>query len=365
MISISSIRTYMFCPLKLYLEENMNEKIDNDILLNKTIKELRIDLQDLFQRNLRRIKKEMELSEIEETLSKNIDQYIDNSIAIIENTDKKIENRSIIDNLEHLMKVENKLDDEIEKEIEEEINEEINNEINEKIKNKMNNEMNNELDNQLKNKLDNKLDNKLTNKLINNQNKEENKKEENEADETNKIEDLKAEIYDETYYNMKILALKSQKAMLANDKDGNQITEMFFPSSMYSYLMRDTQLEILGSCDKIEIINGKYYPILLRSGNPPLKGTWDGDSIELVADALLIEQEFDTEVFVGFVDYLKLGERRPVVMDVNLRKSLFRVLNEIKDIIIENIVPEVNITKQKCINCDYKDICSPDDYPNI
>lgn len=53
-----------------------------------------------------------------------------------------------------------------------------------------------------------------------------------------------------------------------------------------------------------------------------MKGVWDGDAIELIAAALLIENEFDTEVFVGFVDYLKLGgERRVVVMDANLRKS--------------------------------------------
>lgn len=167
MISISSIRAYMFCPLKLYLEQNFDEKKENDILLHKTIKELRIDLQDLFQRNLRRLKKEMDLSEIEENLSKNIEEYIKNSINILENS-------------------ENKNKEQFEKNIEEKV------------------------------------------------------ESPNEINETNKIDEMKREIQDEVYFNMKILALKAQKAMRINEKDGSQIAELFFPTSMYSYLMRDS-----------------------------------------------------------------------------------------------------------------------------
>jgi len=296
----------MFCPLKLYLEQNFDEKIDRDILLHKTIKELRIDLQDLFQRNLRRLRKEMNLDEIEENLSKNIEEYIKNSISIIENTEKKStidenKNQEYLDNENKPIELNDSENleniDLFEKEIEEEI---------EKI---------------------------------------------------DEIDEIKIEIESEAYFNMKILALKAKKAMTLNEKDGNQIAEMFFPTSMYSYLMRDTQLEIVGTCDKIEIIDGKYYPISLKSSSPPIKGIWDGDSIELVAAALLIEQEFDTEVFVGFIDYLKIGDRRPVVMDANLRKGLFKVLREINDILNEKIVPEVNEKREKCLKCDYRDVC--------
>ncbi|MBZ9571403.1 Dna2/Cas4 domain-containing protein [Methanobrevibacter sp. TMH8] len=290
MISTSSIRTYMFCPIKLYLQKSLDETINNDILLHKTIKELRIDLHDLFQRNLRRIKKEMTLIEIEENLSKNIEEYIQNSINILKNSEKKVLELNNIENKENV--------DLFEKEVEKEI------------------------------------------------------------EEIDKIEEMKIEIEAEVYFNIKILALKAQKSMELNDKDGSQIAELFFPTSMHSYLMRDNQLEIVGTCDKIEIIDGKYYPISLRSSKPPLKGTWDGDSIELVAAALLIEQEFDTEVFVGFVEYLKIGDRRPVIMDANLRKGLFKVLKEIDDILNEKIVPEVNKNMEKCLNCDYNTVCN-------
>jgi CRISPR-associated exonuclease Cas4 len=280
----------MYCPLKLYLQNEMDEEINGDFLLNKTMKELRIDLQDLFQRNLRRIKKDMEIDEIEEQLSKNIDDYIKNSITILENNDSRYDNS---------LKKEIKDDDEY----------------------------------------------NLKNVEIAN------------ISTSDEINDLASEIKNEAYFNMKILALKSQKAMKLNEKDGNQIVELFFPSSMYSYLIKDHQLELIGTCDKIEIVDGKYFPINVKNSNPPLKGVWDSDAIELVANALLIEQEFDTEVFVGFIDYLKIGDKRPVVMDANLRKGLFKVLNEVKTIINEKIAPNMNVNAQKCNKCDYEEIC--------
>lgn len=276
----------MFCPLKLYLQNNLNESIKNkDFLVNKTLKELRIDLQNLFQRNLKRLKKEMTIDEIENTLKMNIENYMKNSLETIEN--------SIIA---------------------EEDSNHSNNAFNDNI-------------------------------------------EKNEESVKDKIELLKSEIKNETKFNLKILALKSQKTMEIAEKDGNEIAELFFPTTMYSYLIKDDQLELIGSADKIEIIKGRYFPINLKSNKPPLKGVWDNDAVEIVASALLIEQEFETEVFVGFIEYTQIGDRRPVVMDVNLRKSLFKIISEIKEIIETGTLPDVNINPKKCYNCDYMEIC--------
>ena len=90
---------------------------------------------------------------------------------------------------------------------------------------------------------------------------------------------------------------------------------------------------------------------------PPIKGVWDQDAIDLATNAILIEEEFETEVFVGFIDYTKINERRPVVMDVNIRKALFDIINEVKDIEYNKKVPTVKINDKKCGNCKYKNIC--------
>ena len=261
MINISSIKSHMYCPMKLYIETHMDIDDNDDYQLAVEIKKLKIDIQDLIQKNMRKIKKDMSITEIENNLSDNIDQYIESTTESIKAMELFIEPSQI------------------------------------------------------------------------------------------------NEVIDETHLNIKISALKMKQAMLVLDKDGFAISDMFFPNCIYSYLLKDKQLELTGICDKIEIIDGKYYPVSIRNSKPPLKGVWDQDAIELVANAILIEEEFDTEVFVGFVYYEKIDEKRPVVMDVNLRKALFEVIKEVKEIINNKKIPKVKINSKKCENCEYKNIC--------
>ena len=254
----------MYCPMKLYIDTHVNNNENKDYQLAIEIKKLKIDIQDLIQKNMRKVKKEMNISEIENTLSENIDSYIESTVNAIKSMDLDIEPKSI------------------------------------------------------------------------------------------------NEIVDVTYYNIKITALKTKQSMTILDKNAFEVIDMFFPNCMYSYLLKDKQLGLIGICDKIEIIDGKYYPVSLKSTNPPLKGVWDQDAIELVAHAILLEEEFETEVFVGFVDYEKIGDRRPVVMDVNLRKALFNVMHEVKEIIDNKKLPKVKKSIKKCEKCEYKDICIKD-----
>ena len=77
MMNISSIKTHMYCPMKLYIQNHMVVEKNTDYLLAIEIKKLKIDIQDLIQKNMRKIKKEMDLCEIESILSENINSYID------------------------------------------------------------------------------------------------------------------------------------------------------------------------------------------------------------------------------------------------------------------------------------------------
>ncbi len=261
MINISSIKTHMYCPMKLYIQKHVDTQENEDYQLAIEIKKLKIDVQDLIQKNMRKIRKEMNVAEIEHILSDNIDSYIRSTADAIKSMDLGLE-----------------------------------------------------------------------------------------ASEINQI-------IDDTYFNIKITALKIKQSMMIFDKHAFAIIDMFFPNCMYSYLLKDSQLELIGMCDKVEISDGKYYPIIIKNSNPPLKGVWDQDAIELVACAILIEEEFETDVYVGFVDYDKIGERRPVVMDVNLRKGLFDVMREVKEITDNKKLPHVKKNPRKCNACEYRDIC--------
>lgn len=264
MINVSSIKTHMYCPMKLYIKNHVDASKNNDYQLAIEIKKLKIDIQDLIQKNMRKIKKEMSIIEIEEILSDNIDSYIKSTTNAIKSMHLGLE-----------------------------------------------------------------------------------------------CEDIN-EIIDDAYFNIKITALKIKQAMTIMDKNAFEITDMFFPNCMYSYMLKDLKLELIGMCDKIEIIDGKYYPVIIKGSNPPVKGVWDQDAIELVAHAILLEEEFETDIFVGFVDYEKIGDRRPVVMDVGLRKALFEVIREVKEIIDNKKLPNVRKNPKKCEKCEYENICFKD-----
>lgn len=264
MINVSSIKTHMYCPMKLYIQNHVDTDEKTDYQLAIEIKKLKIDIQDLIKKNMRKIKKEMSLVEIEGILSENIDSYIRSTTNAIKSMDLGLECDKI------------------------------------------------------------------------------------------------SEIIDDAYFNIKITALKIKQAMTILDKNAFEIMDMFFPNCMYSFMLKDSRLELIGICDKVEIVDGKYYPIIIKSSNPPIKGVWDQDAIELVAHAILLEEEFETEVFVGFVDYEKIGDRRPVVMDVNLRKALFEVIHEVKEITDNKKLPNVRKNPRKCRKCKFESICLKD-----
>ena len=283
----------MFCPLKLYFQSNIDEETEEDYFISKTLKDLRMDIQDILSKNLRHVKKDMNENEIEKRLAIGISNQVKTTFDIVE-------------------------------------------EINEKNRNKENEDKNNL-------KKDEEIE------FI-----DENKEEESEDD---NLKELKKELIDEINLNLKILSLKVSQSMKVLDKNGGEIQNLFFPTCMYNYLIRDIGLDLIGVIDKIEVEKGNYFPISLKSSNPPVNGVWDGDFMEAIANALLIEQEFNTYVTVAYVDYLKIANRRTVIIDTDARKSFFKVLTNVNKIIEKGEIPTVKTGLKKCENCEYKELC--------
>ena len=288
MISVSTIKSYMFCPLKLYFQSNIDEDVEEDYFISKTLKDLRIDIQDILHKNLRHIKKDMDENEIEKRLSIGISNQVKTTFEIIEEINDKEETDE--SNL--------KKDEDIE--------------------------------------------------FIDEEKKEK---------EDDNLKELKKELINEINLNIKILSLKVAQSMKVLDKDGGEIQNLFFPTSMYNYLIRDIGLDLIGVIDKIEVEKGNYFPISLKSSNPPINGVWDGDFMEAIANALLIEQEFNTYVTVAYIDYLKIADRRAVIIDTDARKSFFKVLTSVNKIVENGEIPTVKTGLKKCENCEYKELC--------
>ena len=66
-----------------------------------------------------------------------------------------------------------------------------------------------------------------------------------------------------------------------------------------------------------------------------------------------MEHEFNKEVPVGFVNYINVGSKKPVLINTSLREQFTHVFNEILSIIYNDTVPEFVQNTKKCLACDY------------
>jgi hypothetical protein len=85
--------------MKLYIQNHVDLSENTDYQLAIEIKKLKIDIQDLIQKNMRKVKKEMNLIEIENILSENIDSYIESTTNAIRSMDLDIKKEQIAETL--------------------------------------------------------------------------------------------------------------------------------------------------------------------------------------------------------------------------------------------------------------------------
>lgn len=172
------------------------------------------------------------------------------------------------------------------------------------------------------------------------------------------LDELFDKYFKEFHFKTKLLSLHAMNLMGYYGKDGLGIVEIIYPTLVYNYYIIDKSLDISGKIDRIEIIDGSYYPISIKENKPPLKGVWDNEAIEIAAYAQLIQKEFDVDVYVGFIEYVKLDIKRPVSITPELKRGLYMVLDQIREMKSNTDPPNVNMDIKKCMKCEYYYICN-------
>jgi CRISPR-associated exonuclease Cas4 len=261
MITVSLIREYLYCPLRVYIEFDNSEIHNNSIIAYNLSLEAFRGFEEILKRNLWTLKGRMQFKEVLEAIFIDIPEYLESVY----------------------LKFENEIDD---------------NEVGIKFES-------------LK-------------------------------------EDLK--------FNSWLIAIKSQK-ILNNGITGSDAVDILFPPCLNEFTIEDKDDGLLGKIDKIVIIDGVYYPIKFKTSLPPLKGVWDSDALQVTAYAILMEYEFNKEVPVGFVNYIKLGSKKPVLINSCLREKFLNVYNELSDMLYNGYVPEVVKNPKKCRACNCSEIC--------
>ena len=138
-------------------------------------------------------------------------------------------------------------------------------------------------------------------------------------------------------------------------------------------IMRDLRvysraLGITGACDVVEFhksndgvpLHGRDglwlpYPIEYKHGKSK---TIDADRLQLCAEAMCLEEMFDTEIPEGALFFISSHRRLEIVLDESLRQQTRELANELHEIRTKLFVPDA-VYSAKCRKCSLKELCMP------
>jgi len=118
-------------------------------------------------------------------------------------------------------------------------------------------------------------------------------------------------------------------------------------------------LELRGDLDCIiKTEKGEYIPVDYKNMQSNRGRVWMDHKYQLVAYALLIEEEFGTQVRRGFVSYLPEKLILELEITPTMKTHVKRVIGHVKRIVREEKLPPIRVAKHKCTGgCGYKHLC--------
>lgn len=120
-------------------------------------------------------------------------------------------------------------------------------------------------------------------------------------------------------------------------------------------VLRSDKFGLSGSPDRLLKINESLVPSIIKTGNMPENGVWNGDRLQLTAYSILVEEQYNSIVKKGFVEYARWGIVRPVVIKRHERRKVLQVMDRIKKI-QDGFMPE-RPEDAPCEYCGFDGIC--------
>lgn len=125
--------------------------------------------------------------------------------------------------------------------------------------------------------------------------------------------------------------------------------------------LSSSALGLQGNVDCIiKTAKGEYIPVEYKNMSSDGGRVCMDHKYQLVAYALLIEENFETIVKRGFVNYLPETLILQFEITPSMKSYVKRVLGHIKRIIEDEELPPIRVAKQKCMGgCGHKQTCKP------
>ena len=110
-----------------------------------------------------------------------------------------------------------------------------------------------------------------------------------------------------------------------------------------------------GRADIVEIRGKEIIPVEYKKGK---KREFDNDNIQLTAQALCLEEMFETEIIRGYIYHASSKKRREVLLDDELRAETINTIEIVRELLAHENIPQAEY-KPRCEGCSLYNICLP------
>lgn len=117
------------------------------------------------------------------------------------------------------------------------------------------------------------------------------------------------------------------------------------------------RLGLVGKADVVEFLSdGTPYPIEYKQGKRQQKLH---DEVQLVAQALCLEEMTGKAVPEGAIFHHKTRRRRVVVLDITLREHTLQLITQVRALLASGQIPAPVADKSLCQACSLIEVCQP------
>jgi CRISPR-associated exonuclease Cas4 len=121
------------------------------------------------------------------------------------------------------------------------------------------------------------------------------------------------------------------------------------------HMLVSEKLGLSGCVDKLIRAGEEFIPCMIKTGKCPEYGVWRNNRVQLTAYAMLIEEEFETMVTRGFVEYIRNAELREFRIRKKDRALALQVLKRVKRI-KGGVFPDKG-SNAPCDTCSFIERC--------
>ncbi|MHA1273979.1 MAG: CRISPR-associated protein Cas4 [Promethearchaeota archaeon] len=125
----------------------------------------------------------------------------------------------------------------------------------------------------------------------------------------------------------------------------------------YDIYLSDAELGLLGLIDYFEYDGKEAFPVEIKTGNIPPSDLENPDKMQVTAQAILIEKNFDFLVKKVRVFYSKFKKIVDYPIGIEDKLKVLKLIKKINNLINSERVPGPTKEKAKCLDCECRNYC--------